>query len=46
MESPGELIHLTTRFSRAVDYARQVHVNYRKGTNVPYMAHFSVLLRW
>ncbi len=39
MESPGELIHLTARFSRAVDYARQVHVNYRKGTNVPYMAH-------
>jgi (p)ppGpp synthase/HD superfamily hydrolase len=32
-------LHLTVRFTRAVDYARQVHVNYRKGTTVPYMAH-------
>jgi (p)ppGpp synthase/HD superfamily hydrolase len=32
-------LHLTNRFTRAVDYARQVHVNYRKGTSVPYMAH-------
>src|ERR1035437_897374 len=32
-------LHLTARFTRAVDYARQVHVNYRKGTTVPYMAH-------
>jgi len=30
---------LTRRFSHAVDYARQIHVGYRKGTNVPYMAH-------
>ncbi len=33
------LLHLTARFTRAIDYARQVHVNYRKGTSVPYMAH-------
>jgi (p)ppGpp synthase/HD superfamily hydrolase len=32
-------LHLTDRFTRALDYARQVHVNYRKGTTVPYMAH-------
>lgn len=37
-ESPDSL-HLTARFTRAIDYARQVHVNYRKGTSVPYMAH-------
>jgi GTP pyrophosphokinase len=32
-------LHLTAQFTRAIDYARQVHVNYRKGTSVPYMAH-------
>jgi (p)ppGpp synthase/HD superfamily hydrolase len=32
-------LHLTSRFTRATDYARQVHVNYRKGTSVPYLAH-------
>jgi len=30
---------LTPRFSRAVDYARQIHVGYRKGSTVPYLAH-------
>jgi len=35
----GNFLHLTARFSRAIDYARQVHVNYRKATSVPYMAH-------
>ena len=35
----ANFLHLTARFTRAVDYARQVHVNYRKGTSVPYMAH-------
>jgi (p)ppGpp synthase/HD superfamily hydrolase len=39
MEPSDEHLHLTSKFSRAVDYARQVHVNYRKGTDVPYMAH-------
>jgi (p)ppGpp synthase/HD superfamily hydrolase len=32
-------LHLTARFTHAIDYARQLHVNYRKGTCVPYMAH-------
>ena len=35
----ANFLHLTARFTRAIDYARQVHVNYRKGTIVPYMAH-------
>lgn len=35
----ANFLHLTARFTRAIDYARQVHVNYRKGTRVPYMAH-------
>lgn len=33
------LFTLTPRFTRAVDYARQLHVGLRKGTRVPYMAH-------
>jgi len=36
---PTNFLHLTARFTRAIDYARQVHINYRKGTTVPYMAH-------
>jgi len=36
MENP---LQLTPRFTLAVDYARQVHVGLRKGTQVPYMAH-------
>jgi (p)ppGpp synthase/HD superfamily hydrolase len=39
MENYEKFLHLTDKFSRSVDYARQVHVNYRKGTQVPYMAH-------
>jgi (p)ppGpp synthase/HD superfamily hydrolase len=39
METSDKFLHLTYKFSRAVDYARQVHINYRKGTQVPYMAH-------
>ena len=35
----ANFLHLTARFTRAIDYARQVHVNYRKGTSVPYVAH-------
>src|SRR5580700_6653658 len=35
----ANFLHLTDRFTRAVDYARQVHVNYRRATTVPYMAH-------
>jgi GTP pyrophosphokinase len=30
---------LTERFTEAVDYARQLHTEHRKGTGIPYMAH-------
>jgi (p)ppGpp synthase/HD superfamily hydrolase len=30
---------LTERFTEAVEYARQLHTEYRKGTDIPYMAH-------
>ena len=30
---------LSPRFTQAVDYARQIHTGWRKGTQVPYMAH-------
>jgi len=30
---------LSPRFTQAVDYARQIHTGWRKGTKVPYMAH-------
>lgn len=30
---------LTERFTQAVEYARQLHTEYRKGTDIPYMAH-------
>jgi (p)ppGpp synthase/HD superfamily hydrolase len=36
MENP---VQLTPRFNQAVDYARHVHVELRKGTQAPYMAH-------
>jgi (p)ppGpp synthase/HD superfamily hydrolase len=32
-------LQLTSRFTNAVDYARHVHINCRKETLVPYMAH-------
>src|SRR5579864_6945138 len=32
-------LYVTSRFTRAVDYARNVHVGTRKKTEVPYMAH-------
>ena len=34
-----ELLHLTSRFTSAVDYARHIHIERRKGTDIPYMAH-------
>jgi (p)ppGpp synthase/HD superfamily hydrolase len=42
MTDPGEtssLLHFTDRLTRAVDYARQLHIERRKGTGIPYMAH-------
>ena len=37
--SRSEPVHLTEKFTRAIDYARQIHVETRKKTLVPYMAH-------
>ena len=37
--SSGKILHLSNRFSAAVDYARILHVEQRKGSQVPYMAH-------
>jgi (p)ppGpp synthase/HD superfamily hydrolase len=36
--APSRLL-LTVRFTDAVEYARQLHTEYRKGTEIPYMAH-------
>ena len=38
-EAPSEALHLTGRFTSAVDYARTLHIERRKGTDIPYMAH-------
>jgi (p)ppGpp synthase/HD superfamily hydrolase len=32
-------LHLSRRFTDAVDYARSLHIERRKGTGIPYMAH-------
>jgi (p)ppGpp synthase/HD superfamily hydrolase len=37
--SEGVPLHLTSRFSGAVDYARILHIERRKGTGIPAMAH-------
>jgi (p)ppGpp synthase/HD superfamily hydrolase len=34
-----EQLQLSSKFTSAVDYARKVHTERRKGTDVPYMAH-------
>jgi (p)ppGpp synthase/HD superfamily hydrolase len=33
------MLHLSDRFTSAVDYARTLHIERRKGTDIPYMAH-------
>src|ERR1700761_1224956 len=38
-KEPGKQLHLTSRFTDAVDYARHLHIERRKGTDIPYMAH-------
>ena len=35
----NEQLYLTSRFTSAIDYARHVHIERRKGTDIPYMAH-------
>jgi (p)ppGpp synthase/HD superfamily hydrolase len=37
-QAPEGLI-LGSRFTQAVEYARQLHTEFRKGTRIPYMAH-------
>ncbi len=39
MTEPKTPLHLTSRFTQAIEYARITHVNSRKATAVPYMAH-------
>jgi (p)ppGpp synthase/HD superfamily hydrolase len=39
MTNPTQAPILTDRFTRAVDYARVLHTETRKGTRIPYMAH-------
>jgi len=39
MTKGSEALHLTARFTSAVDYARTLHIERRKGTDIPYMAH-------
>jgi GTP pyrophosphokinase len=38
-DTQSEQLHLTSRFTDAVDYARHLHIERRKGTGIPYMAH-------
>ncbi|HTV81611.1 MAG TPA: HD domain-containing protein [Acidobacteriaceae bacterium] len=39
MADPTDHLYLSDRFTRAVDYARHLHIERRKGTSIPYMAH-------
>lgn len=39
MSEQSSRLLLTGRFTDAVEYARQLHTEYRKGTDIPYMAH-------
>ena len=39
MTNPTQPLILSERFTRAVEYARKLHTETRKGTQIPYMAH-------
>lgn len=39
MQPTAHDLILSERFTRAVDYARLLHTEFRKGTRIPYMAH-------
>jgi (p)ppGpp synthase/HD superfamily hydrolase len=39
MSEPQPDLLLTERFTRAVDYARRLHTEFRKGTRIPYLTH-------
>jgi (p)ppGpp synthase/HD superfamily hydrolase len=38
-EVESNSLHLTGRFTSAIDYARHIHIERRKGTDIPFMAH-------
>jgi (p)ppGpp synthase/HD superfamily hydrolase len=38
-DAKRSLLHFTERLTLAVDYARHLHIERRKGTGIPYMAH-------
>lgn len=39
VQSNANQLHLSRRFTDAIDYARHLHIERRKGTDIPYMAH-------
>lgn len=39
MNEEKDSLRLSDRFTKAVDYARELHTEFRKGTRIPYMAH-------
>ena len=39
MKNPAQHLILSDRFTHAVDYARSLHTETRKGTQIPFMAH-------
>jgi len=39
MKKPTHPLILSERFTRAVDHARVLHTEFRKGTQIPYLAH-------
>jgi (p)ppGpp synthase/HD superfamily hydrolase len=39
VSTEGNQLFLSGRFTEAVEYARQYHTEFRKGTDIPYMAH-------
>ncbi|MDR3723662.1 MAG: HD domain-containing protein [Terracidiphilus sp.] len=39
MDEKQEPLLLSSRFTESVEYARQLHTEFRKGTEIPYMAH-------
>lgn len=39
MSTEGNRLFLSGRFTEAIEYARQHHTEFRKGTDIPYMAH-------
>jgi GTP pyrophosphokinase len=38
-KSIDQPLHLTGKFTDAIEYARHLHIERRKGTDIPYMAH-------